>query len=108
MPFEYLRSEAKSGRMGAKLMAVVAEGEHSRIYLSPTAEMEAIAFSAKPVDSPADLPKKALGFRVQEYGMTQWRDLFTSRQLTVLTTFSDLVQEARLLSRKRCSVRRHG
>ena len=27
--------------------------------------------------------------------MTKWRDLFTPRQLVALTTFSDLVQEAR-------------
>ena len=29
------------------------------------------------------------------YGMTNWGDLFTPRQLVALTTFSDLVQEAR-------------
>ena len=43
----------------------------------------------------SDLPAKALGFRVQEYGMIKWRDLFTPRQLVALTTFSDLVTEAR-------------
>ena len=42
-----------------------------------------------------NLPKKALGFRVQEYGITKHRDLFTPRQLVALTTFSDLVLEAR-------------
>jgi putative DNA methylase len=58
--------------------------------------MEAIALGAKPTDVPeTDLPAKALGFRVQEYGMTKWSDLFTPRQLVALTTFSDLVQEAR-------------
>jgi len=96
MPFEYLRLEAKAGRMGERLMAIVAEGERGRVYLSPTPEMEAVALSAQPIDVPeTDLPKKALGFRIQEYGMTQWRDLFTPRQLVALTTFSDLVQEAR-------------
>jgi putative DNA methylase len=96
MPFEYLRSEAKAGRMKEKLMAVVAKGDRGRVYLAPTVEMESIALSAQPEDTPeTDLPKKALGFRVQEYGMLQWRDLFTSRQLVALTTFSDLVQEAR-------------
>jgi putative DNA methylase len=96
MPFEYLRPEAKAGRMGTRLMAIIAEGERGRVYLSPTPEMEAIAMSAKPIDVPeTDLPAKALGFRVQEYGMTKWRDLFTPRQLVALTTFSDLVLEAR-------------
>ena len=96
MPFDYIRSEAKAGRMGSRLMAVVAEGDRSRVYLEPTEEQENIALSAMPKDTPeADLPERALGFRVQEYGMTKWRDLFTSRQLVALTTFSDLVGEAR-------------
>ncbi len=96
MPFDYLRAEAKAGRMGARLMAIVAEGDRGRVYLAPTPGHEAIAASAQPQDTPeTDLPAKALGFRVQEYGMTKWRDLFTSRQLVALTTFSDLVQEAR-------------
>ena len=97
MPFEYLRPEAKTGRMGTRLMAIVAEGDRGRVYLAPTQEMEAIALSAEPKDVPeTDLPAKALGFRVQEYGMTRWRDLFTPRQLVALTTFSDLVGEAML------------
>ena len=96
MPFEYLRSEAKAGRMSARLMAIVAEGDRSRVYLEPTEEQEEIALSAIPKDTPeTDLPERALGFRVQEYGMTKWRNLFTDRQLVALTTFSDLVGEAR-------------
>ena len=98
MPFEYLRPEAKAGRMGARLMAIVAEGNRGRVYLAPNPEHEAAARKAKPHDPPeTDLPAKALGFRVQEYGMTKWRDLFTPRQLVALTTFSDLVAEARAL-----------
>ena len=38
--------------------------------------------------------QQALGFRVGNYGMTKWSDLFTPRQLVALTTFCDLVQEA--------------
>ena len=96
MPFEYLRPEAKAGRMGARLMAIVAEGDRGRVYLAPNPEHEAAARKAKPHDPPeTDLPAKALGFRVQEYGMIKWRDLFTPRQLVALTTFSDLVAEAR-------------
>ena len=95
MPFDYLRSEAKSGRMGARLMAIVAEGDRGRVYLTPTSEHEAVAEGAKPKWTPdTNLPERALGFRVQEYGMIMWRDLFTPRQLVALTTFSDLVAEA--------------
>ena len=96
MPFEYLRSEAKAGRMGARLMAIVAEGDRGRVYLESTEEQDTIARSAIPQGTPeTELPERALGFRVQEYGMTKWRDLFTDRQLVTLTTLSDLVAEAR-------------
>ena len=96
MPFPYVRDEAKAGRMGAKLMAIVAEGTKGRVYLKPSCEMEQLALSAQPGDPPdTDLPEKALGFRIQEYGMTKHRHLFSDRQLVALTTFSDLVLEAR-------------
>ena len=96
MPFEYLRPEAKAGRMGARLMAIVTEGDRGRVYLAPNPEHETAARKAEPHDVPeTDLPAQALGFRVQEYGMIKWRDIFTPRQLVALTTFSDLVTEAR-------------
>jgi len=94
IPFDYVRGEAKAGRMGTRLMAIVAEGARGRTYLSPTPEMESLAQCPTPVDVPdTELSKKALGFRVQEYGMKKWRDLFTPRQLIVLMTFSDLINE---------------
>src|SRR6266496_5622485 len=94
VPFEYLRSEGKAGRMDAQLIAIVADGQHGRVYLSPTEGHSAIARQAKPTEVPETvLPEQALGFRVQLYGMTRHRDLFTSRQLTALTTFSDLISE---------------
>ena len=92
MPFDYLRSEAKCGRMGARLMAIVAEGDRERVYLPPTPEHVVIAEQIRPLWAPdTKLPERALGFRVQEYNMTTWRDLFTPRQLVALTTLSDLV-----------------
>jgi putative DNA methylase len=93
---EYVRSEGRAGRMSQQLMAIVAEGTGGRVYVAPTDEHEAIALSAVPKWKPdTDLPKEALGFRVQNYGMTKHADLFTNRQLVALTTFSDLVSEAK-------------
>ena len=95
MPFDYLRSEAKAGRMSARLLAIVADGQRGKVYLSPTEEIESLVLDANPLGVPdTDLPAQALGFRVQEYGMTKWSDLFTARQLVALTTVSVLVQEA--------------
>jgi putative DNA methylase len=94
--YEYIREEALAGRMGQRLMAIVAEGTRGRVYLTPTAEQEALADTAKPEWKPdLKIPKQALGFRVQLYGMLTFGELFTPRQLVALTTFSDLVGEAR-------------
>lgn len=93
--FEYIRSEAKAGRISAQLMAIVGEGAKGRVYLNPTADHESITEIEPSWQPDTSLPEKALGFRVQAYGMVKHADLFTSRQLTALTTFSDLVQEAR-------------
>ena len=95
IPFDYIRREGKAGRMGQQLMAIVAEGQRGRAYLPPIKEQVAVSEQAQPKDVPdTDLPEQALGFRIQSYGMTKHRDLFTHRQLTALTMFSDLVQEA--------------
>jgi len=93
---DYIKSEGKAGRMGARLMAVVGEGVRGRIYLAPTDEMEAVAKQAQPEWRPAgDVPARLTGGTCVPYGLKEWGDLFTPRQLVALTTFSDLVQVAR-------------
>lgn len=93
----YIKNEARSDRMGQRLLAVVAESPYGRIYLSPTDEMENAARKARPEWKPdVEFFQEALGFRIGNYGMTRWSDLFSSRQLVAMTTFSDLVAEARL------------
>ncbi len=95
MSGDYIKGEGKAGRMGARLMAIVAEGTRGRVYLAPTPEHEAAARLAKPEWKPeVEFFQQALGFRVGNYGMTRWCDLFTDRQLVALTTFADLVGEA--------------
>ena len=93
---DYIKSEGKAGRMSTRLMAIVAEGDRRRVYLAPTQEHEACARKADPDWRPdTEFLPQALGFRVGNYGMSMWSDLFTRRQLVGLTTFSDLVQQVR-------------
>ncbi|MCQ4364653.1 DUF1156 domain-containing protein [Mycobacterium gordonae] len=93
---KYVRNEGRAGRMGAQLMATVAEGSRNRVYLPPAAEHEAAAAISQPDDVPhGEIPPQAPSFRVQAYGFKAYTDLFTARQLSALTTFSDLVTEAR-------------
>lgn len=94
---EYIRSEAKAGRMTMRLMAVIAEGKGSRIYLPPDEEHDRIARSAMPPESTpdTDIIGDTRYLTPTSYGMAKHRDLFTNRQLVVLNTLCDLVGEAR-------------
>lgn len=94
---KYIRAEACQGRMGTRLMAIVAETDKGRVYLPPTDQMEIIARSAKPAWKPdlkVTTPCHDID-RLPMYGMFTWGDAFTQRQLVALTTFSDLVETAR-------------
>jgi len=89
---EYIKVEARAGRMRARMMAIVAEGERGRVYLSPTPDMEKLAQEATPEWKPdIEFFQQALGFRVGNYGMSKWSDLFTDRQIMALSTFCELV-----------------
>ncbi|MBR0670699.1 DUF1156 domain-containing protein [Neoroseomonas soli] len=97
IPFDYVRNEAVGQGLGQRLMAVVAEGARSRIYCSASRDQERVARSADPAWGPEELvttPSHDVD-RLPMYGMPRWRDAFTPRQLVALTTFSDLVAEAR-------------
>lgn len=91
----YIKAESMAGRMGSKLMAIVAEGDKGRVYLPPLPEHEVIARQAEPTWKPDLLmPKNPRWFSPPIFGLATFGDLFTSRQLVALTTFSDQVSEA--------------
>jgi putative DNA methylase len=93
---DYIKAQGKAGHIGARMMTIVAEGDHGRIYLPPSDKMEAIARQAKPEWKPeTPLPDDARNFWTLNYGLSHFHHLFTPRQLVALTTFSGLVQEAR-------------
>ena len=95
--YAYIDEEANAGRMRQRLMAVVVEGDWGRLYLSPTIEMGEIAQGAESSWKP-ELPSRgtwASNAQGRRYGFRTFGDYFTPRQLVALTTFSNLVQEAR-------------
>jgi putative DNA methylase len=93
--YDHIREEGKAGRMGVKLMAIVAKGKRGRVYLSPTEAIEAVPLRTKPEWKPdTPLPVNPRDFKTPNYGLTTFADLFTSRQLVALTTLSDLVLDA--------------
>ena len=95
LTYDHIRAEGQAGRMGTRLMAIVAEGDRGRVYLSPTLEHEAAAQKATPKWKPEmALPDNPRDFKTPNYGLMTFGDLFTPRQLVALTTFSDLVGKA--------------
>ncbi|HEU5453303.1 MAG TPA: DUF1156 domain-containing protein, partial [Terriglobales bacterium] len=98
-PEQHIKDEALAGRMGAQMMAIVAEGKGGRVYLPPTDKHLA---AARETQRPEDVPNQALADDPRNiwcvgYGLKTFDTLFTARQLVALTTFSDLVGEARAL-----------
>ena len=93
----YVRLEAQAGRMGARLMAIVAGVERGRTYIGPVDAHTKATDEAKPVWKPdLKVPTPCHDVdRLPMYGMPTWGDAFTARQLVALATFSDLVAEAR-------------
>ena len=92
---DYIKAEGQAGRLGARLMGIVAEGDRGRVYLTPSDDHESAAKQAIPHWRPEQsLPDDPRNFWVVLYGLTRYCDLFTSRQLVALTTFSDLLGDA--------------
>jgi putative DNA methylase len=93
--FPYIRDEGKQGHIGSRLIAIVAEGSNERIYVTPVENHVRAAQIKKPADYPdAQIIFNPRDFKTPNYGLTNFSDLFTNRQLTALTTFRDLVSEA--------------
>ncbi len=96
VPFDYICECGRAGTMSAQMMAVVAEGKNGRLYLSADDEQKNSAHVGKPEAFTTDalLPQNPRNFNTPKYGLNTYDKLFTPRQLTALTTFSELVAEA--------------
>ncbi|WP_417230922.1 DUF1156 domain-containing protein [Thermophilibacter sp.] len=93
--FSYVRAEGKAKHFGRRLIGIVAEGRQGRVYCPPSEEHAAMANVPKPANCPnGALPHNPRNFNSPNYGLDHYADLFTNRQLTALTTFSDLAHEA--------------
>ena len=93
---DYIKAEGKAGRMGARLMAIVAEGERGRVYLSPTPEHGSASRARRSRSGSrmsSSSSRRSASASVLRHDEVERP--FTARQLVALTTFSDLVQEAR-------------
>lgn len=95
--YPYIDDEANAGRMGARLMAVVADSARGRVYLSPRRIDEELAKAAEPSWKPETPCRGTFASNAQGrvYGFKNFSDYFTNRQLVSLTTFTDLIDVVR-------------
>lgn len=92
--FKYIRKEGNAGRIGTHLIAIVGQDKRGRIYVSP----DKLHIETAAIDQPRELPVGQIfdwpgRINVYRYGMTEFIDLFTNRQLMALTTLSDIVRD---------------
>ena len=96
---EYVRQQAREGNMGEQMIGIVGEGPRKRLFVSPSVEHIQIAETSEPQwRINGDLPHRSMRpISLPSYGIKQWQQLFTKRQLAALTTFSDLIAEIKVL-----------
>ncbi|MDJ0357673.1 DUF1156 domain-containing protein [Paenarthrobacter sp. PH39-S1] len=97
-----VRGLAESGRMGLRIVAVATEVDGHRKYRIPSPEEE---LAAADVQVPDIVSNISLGPANQyvappRYGLTEFKDLYTPRQLLTISTFAQLVADTAELVRK--------
>lgn len=93
LPLKYIREEGKAGRMGTVQLAVVAEGPSGRAFCEAADPIDLSGIRSDLELGP--VPVNPRDFKTPNYGMVDWEQLFTERQLLALTTFSDLLVDVR-------------
>ncbi|MDR1395569.1 MAG: hypothetical protein LBK52_05320, partial [Deltaproteobacteria bacterium] len=92
--FSYIRVQGKEKLLKQSMLAIVAEGKNGKIYLP--AEKNHVSISNLDridVDFDQKLPKNTRDFKTPLYGMANFLDLFTSRQLLLLTTLGLILDD---------------
>ena len=70
---EYVKTKGKEGKIGAKLMAIVANGPNGRVYLEPDLEHEIVAEIDKPNNYPDGImPSNPRWFSPPAFGMERY------------------------------------
>ncbi len=91
---KYVKEQAKSGALSQRLMCLVVEGKGERLFLSPSAQQQEVATNIDRTWEPSlHLPEKLTGGTCFAYGLETWGSVFTNRQLLVLNTLMDVINE---------------
>lgn len=92
---EYIKKMGAAHELDAEMIAVVTNTGGLKSFHLPD-KIQADAANVKKLEDvpPGAIPSNAHWFSPPGFGITEYADLFTSRQMLMLSTFSDLVKEA--------------
>ena len=94
VPMAHVREESQAGRMHSQLMAIVAESKGGRLYLNADDEHIKAAQVDRPNDYPdGEIPINPRWFSPPIFGLENFSNIFTNRQLLSLTIFSGSIVE---------------
>lgn len=100
-PDAYVKECGKNHQISSQMIAIVADDGKKRVYLEPNVDQEEIATVVRPENIPhGDLPNFLLRFSPPAFGLTDYADLFTNRQLVFLTTMMELAKEVQPIVKK--------
>ena len=93
----YVKQMGQAHRIDAQMMAIVLETEGGNRYIAPNERQRFAANVPIPEDiPPGEIPNNPHWFTPPGFGFNNYADLFSPRQLTVLTTFCDLLCEVQI------------
>ena len=104
---EELQAQGVAGRLGARMTAVVVDGQEGKEYRLPTeekllaAQVSRSALETFYADIPSSIPEEstpsedALGIRTTRYGFDTWDKLFSNRQLLAMGAFTKQIRYIR-------------
>lgn len=89
---EYVKASSKSGGLHMQMMAVSVLTKEGRVFVEPDDGL-VVAEDVPSVEIPplGSLPDNTRWFSPPGFGITEYADLYTKRQLLLLTTLCDLI-----------------
>lgn len=93
-PDAYVKECGINNKIDSQLIAVVIDGGKKRLYLEATSEQEQAAEINAPKNlAHGELPIFPKRFSPPSFGLNDYADLFTNRQLVFITTMMDMAKE---------------
>lgn len=94
---KYIREQAQKGNIRSVLLCGIFQGDREKVFI-PSSLIDYPKDAVEKELEGAWIPSleffpKALGFRIGNYGLSNWSDIFTRRQIATLSTLADLLRD---------------